>query len=456
MKASIDLKKTYEIDIRDLTDKGEGIGSIDGLTVFVNGTVPGDRASVKVTTLKKNYAIGDIVEILFPSDIRVQPPCEYFGTCGGCQIQNISYKEQLRIKKQLVVDALERIGNLKDVQVEETLGMEDPYRFRNKSSFPLNSYGEMGFYKKRSHEIVPINACLIQGDIVDKLMNFIQGWIKHEKISTYDEKRHKGLLRHVVIRESKENGEVMVIFVTNSKKKESVIERLSLELAKTFPMVQSVYQNINRSKGNRILGFENIHLSGKMQIIDHIGNQAFKISPNSFFQVNNSQANKLYDKALEYADLKGEEIVFDLYCGIGSITSRLALKAKKVYGIEVVGDAIDNAEENKALNNIQNIEYILGYSEDETEELVQRGIIPDVIVVDPPRKGLETKLIDKIIDVKPDRIVYVSCKPSTMARDVAIFTQHGYTLEKVQPVDMFPHSMHVETVARLTLEFQRL
>ncbi len=451
MKATIDFEQQYEIDVRDLTDKGEGIGRIEGLTVFVNGAVPGDRVLIKVTTLKKNYALGEMVEMINPSELRVQPPCEYFGNCGGCQIQNIAYKDQLRIKKQVVVDALERIGNLKGVQVEETLGMENPYRFRNKSSFPLNSKGEMGFYKKRSHEIVPINTCLIQGEIVDKIMNFIQEWIKREKISTYDEKRHKGLLRHIVIRESKENGEVMIIFVTNSKKKESVIERFTLELKKSFPEVVSIYQNINRNKGNRIMGFENLHLSGKEQIIDHIGNQAFKISPNSFFQVNNTQANKLYEKALEYADLKGEEIVFDLYCGIGSITSRLALKAKKVYGIEVVGDAIDNAEENKALNNIDNIEYILGYSEDETEELIQRGIIPDVIVVDPPRKGLETKLIDKIIDVKPNRIVYVSCKPSTMARDVAIFTQHGYTLEKVQPVDMFPHSMHVETVALLTL-----
>lgn len=456
MKAKIDLNRDYEIYIRDLTDKGEGIGDVEGLTVFVDRAVPGDRVRIKISEIKKSYALGTIVELIEPSDARIEAPCEYFGVCGGCQIQNISYEEQLRIKKQIVVDALERIGNQKDVQVEDTLGMEEPYRFRNKSSFPLNVIGEMGFYRKRSHEIVPINSCLIQGEVTDQIMRAIQIWVRDQKISTYDEARHKGLLRHVVIRESKKNGEVMLIFVTNSKKKEPVLESLLPKLIKEFPMIQSVYQNINRSKGNRILGYENLHLTGKEQIIDHIGNQAFKISPISFFQVNNIQADRLYDKALEYANLSGDEIVFDLYCGIGSITSRLAQKAKKVYGIEVVGDAIDNAEENKGLNNINNIDYILGYSEDETEELIQRGILPDVIVVDPPRKGLETKLIDKIIDVKPKRIVYVSCKASTMARDIAIFTQNGFELEKVQPVDMFPHSMHVETVALLTLKYQRL
>lgn len=449
MKANLDLNRLYEVEIVDLTDKGEGIGRIDSLAVFVNGAVPGDRVRISVTTLKKQYAIGNIVDFIETSSMRVEPPCPHFGLCGGCQIQQIDYAKQLEIKRQVVVDALERIGNLHGVKVLETLGMENPTHFRNKSSFPVDAKGQIGFYRKRSHEIVPITSCLIQGKPVDEILTFIRQWISNGGIKPYDEQRHKGILRHVVIRESKDNGKLMVVFVTNTKDRLRELEAFVPSLIEAFPSIVSVHQNINRHKGNRILGYENRLLHGEAQITDKIGPHAFMISPNAFFQVNNVQADRLYGKAIEYAGLSGTETVFDLYCGIGTITQRLAKDAKHVYGIEVVGDAIDNAEENKTLNGLDNITYILGYAEDETEELIQRGIKPDVIVVDPPRKGLETKLVDKIIDLKPPRIVYVSCKPSTLARDLAIFSQHGYEIQEVQPVDMFPHSMHVETVVRL-------
>jgi 23S rRNA (uracil1939-C5)-methyltransferase len=328
--------------------------------------------------------------------------------------------------------------------------MEEPYHYRNKSSFPVDIKGQLGFYMKRSHDVVSTKNCLIHGKQINAVIAEIQDWIKENNIQPYDEKHHKGILKHVVIRESKATDKLMVIFVVNAKKQVQQLDALADQLIQKFPNIISVYQNLNKHKGNRILGYESILINGEEHLIDNIGAHSFKISPTSFFQVNNIQANVLYQKAIEYADLQGDEIVFDLYSGIGTISLLLAEKAKKVYGIEVIGAAIDNANENKERNAVDNAEFILGYAEEETDNLIGRGIHPDVVVVDPPRKGLETYLIDKIIDVKPQKIVYVSCKPSTMARDVAIFTQHGYSLEKVQPVDMFPHTMHVEAIILMT------
>ncbi|MEA3423544.1 MAG: 23S rRNA (uracil(1939)-C(5))-methyltransferase RlmD [Bacillota bacterium] len=441
--------KQYEIKIIDLTDKGEGIGKIDDLAVFIDGAVPGDVVEAKIVELKKNYAIGEIVNIIKESDVRTNPLCKHFNDCGGCQIQNIKYDEQLKIKKQVVKDALERIGNQKDFVLFDTLGMENPFHYRNKSSLPLDKNKKIGFYKKRSHDLVSIDECVIQGQIMNEIMNEIQKKILELNISTYDEKIHKGLLRHIVIRESKSHNNLMIIFATNGKSFKG-LDMLVDYLIEKFPQIISVYQSINKDKGNRIMGYNNKLIYGKDEIIDTINEYSFKISPNSFFQVNNIQTEKLYQTALDYAELKGDEIVFDLYCGIGTITQFLAKNAKKVYGIESVGSAIDDAVENTKLNDIDNVEYISGKAEKEIDQLLGMRIIPDVIVVDPPRKGLDTKLIDKIIDVKPDKLIYISCKPSTLARDIRILTQNGYTLEKVQPVDMFPHTMHVETIVALS------
>ncbi|MBN2260723.1 MAG: 23S rRNA (uracil(1939)-C(5))-methyltransferase RlmD, partial [Clostridiales bacterium] len=440
MKVQIHKDKLYEIEIIDLTDKGEGIGKIDDLAVFIDGAVPGDHVKIKISQLKKNYGIGEIVEIISESEIRTKPLCMHFEDCGGCQVQNIKYEEQLKIKKQIVKDALDRIGHQNDYELFDTIGMENPYGYRNKSSFPLDSEGNMGFYKKRSHDLIEIEDCVIQGNLINKVMKEIQRQIKILEISIYNETSHKGMLRHVVIRESKSKSEVMVIFVTNGKSLNG-LEILSASLMNSFPEVISIYQNINKDKGNRIMGFHNQLISGEAEIIDKIKEYSFKISPNSFFQVNNSQTEKLYQTALDYAELKGDEIIFDLYCGIGTITHFLAEKAKKVYGIEIVGEAIDDAIENTKLNQLDNIEYILGRAEEEIDQLYYSRISPNIVVVDPPRRGLDTKLIDKIIEIKPEKIVYVSCKPSTLARDVAVFTANGYKLIKAQPVDMFPHTM---------------
>jgi len=435
------------IEIVDLTDSGEGIGRLDTLTVFVEGTVPGDIAEVTLKELKKTYGIAELKTLVRPSENRVVPPCPYAASCGGCQIQNIDYQEQLSIKKRVVVDALERIGHQEDFEIFDTLGMEEPYHYRNKSSFPVSLDREMGFYRKRSHDLVVVDECLIQGQAMNEVLAELAVLVRNSRITIYDEKSHKGLLRHVVIRESRQK-ELMVIFVLRKNEARDLIPLVE-GLKKACPRVTSIYLNVNGSRGNRILGYENHLLDGKEVLVDTLGEFQFRISPNSFFQVNTSQTEKLYEKVLEFADLQGDEVVFDLYCGIGSITHYLAKKAKKVYGIEIVGAAIDDAILNTELNRLVNVEYLLGRVEEEIHRLVDSRIQPDLVVVDPPRKGLETKLIDTLIDLRPDKIVYVSCKPSTLARDVRIFTQNGYRLVKVQPVDMFPHTTHVECVVKL-------
>jgi len=437
----------YRVKIVDLTDSGEGIGHIDGMTVFVEGMIPGDLGRVVITQKKRTYFLAVLEELVEASGHRIEAPCPYAASCGGCQIQNIDYREQLNIKKKIVADALQRIGHQQDFEVFDTLGMTGPYYYRNKSSFPVSMDRELGYYKKRSHELVAVEECLIQGRAMNALLKEIRVLIRESRIPIYDEKRHKGLLRHVVIRESRQE-ELMVIFVLRKNKPEELLPLVE-KLKKSDSRVSSVYLNVNPSKGNRILGYENHLLYGKEVLMDTLGDFQFRISPNSFFQVNPVQTEKLYEKVLEFSELKGHETVFDLYCGIGAITHYLAKRAKKVYGIEIVGAAIDDAILNTRENQIHNIEYLLGRAEEEIDRLINSRIRPELVVVDPPRKGLETKLIDKLIDIKPDRIIYVSCKPSTLARDVRIFTQNGYTLGKVQPVDMFPHSMHVETIVAL-------
>jgi len=438
----------YTVTIEDIGHKGEGIGKVKGIPLFIHGGLPGDELKVEITKLKKNYGFAKLLEIQKPSDRRVIPRCPIAEICGGCQIMSLEYSEQLNIKTQRVHETLKRIGKI-DVPVHDTLGMEEPYHYRNKAQFPIGMEGStpiMGFFKTGTHEIVNTEHCYIQDPVNDVLTKIVKEYIAKHSVTVYDEGSRKGLLRHMVSRISNKTGEVMVIFVINGKElphQEELIERLKQEVNN----LKTVAQNINTKNTNVIFGETTTILYGEGYIVDHLMDLSFYISPRSFFQVNPTQTKVLYEKALEYADLNGEETVFDLYCGIGSISLFLAKKSKKVYGIEIVPEAIEDAKKNAELNNFTNTEFILGAAEVAVPKLYEKGITADVVVVDPPRKGCEEIVLETMVKMDPKRIVYVSCNPSTLARDLAYLEENGYKTIEVQPVDLFPHSAHVECVA---------
>ncbi len=443
--------KKYVIRIHDLGDSGEGVGRIEGITVFVEGLVPGDRALVEIVKVKKSYALGKIVEIKENSDIKQEPPCSHFPECGGCQIQNLIYQKQLKFKKLKVEAAIERIAGLKGINVKETLGMENPFHFRNKAQLPFgkeNGKVVIGFYRKKSHEIVDIKKCLIQNPINDDIVETLREYLSEIDYPVYEEPTHKGVLRHLILRNSYKTGDIMAVLVTNGESFPKKKEIVSL-LTSNFPQVKTVVQNINSKKTNVITGPESKVLFGSGRMTDYIGDLSFEISPVSFLQVNTKQTEVLYGKVLEYADIGPEDIVFDIYSGIGTISLFLAKKAKKVYGIEVVKPAVADANHNAELNGVTNVEFHSGRAEKVVPRLYESGIRADVVVVDPPRKGCEEIVLDTIAHMKPKRIVYVSCKPSTLARDLAYLKKKGYITQEVQPVDLFPHSTHVEAVTLL-------
>lgn len=447
------LKKDgiYTVTIEDLGHKGEGIGKVKGIPLFIEGGLPGDELKVEVTKLKKNYGFAKLLEIQKPSDKRVIPRCPIAGVCGGCQIMNLDYSEQLNIKTRRVREALKRIGKV-EAPVKETIGMKEPYHYRNKAQFPIGMQGNepvMGFFKTGTHEIVNTEHCYIQHPVNDVLTRIVKAYIKKHSITVYNEKSRKGLLRHMVSRVSYETGEVMVIFVINGKElphKEELINDLKSEVQN----LKTVVLNINTKNTNVIFGEKTRTLYGEGYIVDKLKDLSFYISPRSFFQVNPTQTEVLYDKALEFAKLNKEQTVFDLYCGIGSITLFLAKQAKKVYGIEIVPEAIEDAKKNAELNGLQNTEFIRGAAEKEVPKLYEKGITADVVVIDPPRKGCEEKVLETMVKMDPERIVYVSCNPSTLARDLAYLEENGYKTREVQPVDLFPHTSHVEVVCLLT------
>ena len=445
-------QKEYIVDIVDIGQGGVGIGKYDGFTVFVEGGLIKDKLKVKINKSKKNYAVGDIVEIINPSPFRVSRVCDdSLKDCGGCQIQELDYQKQLDIKTNEVKQVIARIGKLNDVLIHETIGMEKPFRYRNKAQFPIQSINNLpsiGFYKKKSHDIVETDKCVIQHDINDKIVKIIKTYINAYNISVYDEKSHKGLLRHLVTKVGFTTGEVMVVLVANGGKLPYLNELTSV-LKENIPGFKTLVVNVNKEKTNVILGKENIIIYGDGKINDYIGDLIFEISPLSFFQVNPLQTEVLYNKALEYADLKEEDTVFDIYCGIGTISLFLAQKASKVYGIEIVSDAIKDANINAKLNNLDNVEFYVGKAEEVVPKMYNEGKKANVVVVDPPRKGCDEKVLDTIISMKPDRVVYVSCNPSTLARDLKYLDEHGFKCVEIQPVDMFPHTMHVECVAKL-------
>ena len=452
----VEKNKDYILQIVSQGYEGEGIAKIeDTYPIFIEGALVGETVRVKIIKVKKSFAYGKLIEIIEPSKERHEAQCSIYKKCGGCKVQHASYKEQLNFKYERVKDCISRIGKLDSSLVKFPLGMEEPWRYRNKVQLPIgliNGELKIGFFAQRSHDIINMEQCLIQDEIADKVVALTRQWIKEYNIKPYNidgKYDEKGILRHIMIRRGFTTNEVMVVIVTNGSKlpyKEEFIKLIS----ENIEGIKSIIQNINSKPTNVILGLENNTLWGEDTISDYIGDFKFNISPLSFFQVNPTQTEVLYGKALEYADLNGGETVFDAYCGTGTITLFLSQKAKKVYGVEIIPQAIENAKVNAKENNIDNVEFFVGEAEEIIPDLINTGVAADVVVVDPPRKGCDKALLDSITNINAKRIVYVSCDPSTLARDLAILEQNGYKTIEVQPVDMFPHTAHIEAVVKLT------
>ncbi len=451
-EAPVKPGQKIELNINGYGYEGEGVGRFRNFTIFVPEVLQGEQALIKITEVKKNFARGTVLRILRPASQRINPACRIAGLCGGCQLQHLNYQDQLNLKQQRVIDAVERIGGLKEVKVHHTLGMSEPWHYRNKVQYPLgvkNVEVVMGFYRKGTHQIIAATGnCLLQPELINRIASVIKEVVEKYHVSIYDEQTGTGLLRHVLMKYGVRTDEAMIVFITNGEQF-LVGAKLARELAGYFPEIKSVMQNVNESRSNVILGPETRLLWGVDAITDYIGNYKFKIAAESFFQVNPVQTEVLYRKAVEYAGLSGSEAVLDAYCGVGSLTFFIAERAKKVYGIEVVTAAVKNATENAEVNEVRNTQFIVGSIETVLPQLVKGGIEFDVGVVDPPRSGCEEVVLKSMSQNNIRRIVYVSCNPSTMARDLKILNNLGYKVVEIQPVDMFPHTYHVECVARV-------
>lgn len=451
----VEKNKEYIFDIISQGYEGEGIAKIDNkYPIFIEGALKGEKVKVRIVKVNKNFAYGKLMEVLEASEERVNPPCDIYKRCGGCKLQHASYKAQLDFKWDRVKDCVSKIGKLDPSIVKYPLGMENPWRYRNKVQLPIgliNGEVKIGFFAPRSHDIIDMESCLIQDEIGDKVVKLTREWIEKFNIRPYNvdgEYDEKGIVRHIMIRRGFTTNEVMIVLVTNGEKLPHKEEFVDL-MVKNIPGIKSVIQNINSKKTNVILGLESKTLWGEDTISDYIGDFRFNISPLSFFQVNPIQTEVLYGKALEYANLTGNEEVFDAYCGTGTITLFLSQKAKKVYGVEIIPQAIDNAWINAKENKVENVEFFVGESEVVIPDLINKGVKADVVVVDPPRKGCDKKLLDAITNIDAKKIVYVSCDPSTLGRDLKVLEENGYKTLEVQPVDMFPNTAHIENVALL-------
>ena len=441
------------LEIVDCGTDGEGIGKADGFTVFVKDAVIGDTVKAKIMKAKKNYGYGRLMEILKPSPYRVEPVCPSARQCGGCQLQAVSYEEQKVFKEKKLRGHLERIGGFHDLPMEPLIGMDEPYHYRNKAQFPVgrNKEGRIitGFYAGRTHAIIENRDCTLgipqNKDVLDRVIAHMEKY----NIAPYDEMTGRGLVRHIFVRYGFFTGEIMVCLIINGQElphQKELIEKLC-----EMPGMTSISLNINKKRNNVILGEKVKTIWGQEFITDKIGDISYEISPLSFFQVNPKQTWKLYSKALEYADLHGEETVWDLYCGIGTISLFLAQKARFVRGVEIVPAAIEDAKRNAKINNIENVEFFVGKAEEVLpREYEKNGVYADVIVVDPPRKGCDEMLLKTILKMQPKRVVYVSCDSATLARDLRFLCDNGYELKKVCGVDQFPQTVHVETVVLLS------
>jgi 23S rRNA (uracil1939-C5)-methyltransferase len=451
-QAPVQKNEVYEMIVNDLGINGEGIGKVEGYTLFVDGGLPGEKIKVKVVKIGKNFGFGKLEEILEPSPDRVEPICKIANKCGGCQLQHLSYEGQLKFKHNKVSELMKRIGKLEDVAVNPVIGMDEPYYYRNKVQYPVRSVNgeiKIGFYAKRSHRVVETDHCYIQDQRNETIRELILDWMEQNDIPAYNEEKHVGFVRHIVTRHAHSTKKMHVTLVINGRRlkaADSLIARLS-----KLDYISGISVNINKEETNVIMSDHLLHIYGDTYIEDTIGDIKFHISPLSFFQVNPVQTEKLYNKALEYAGLTGTETVIDAYCGIGSISLFLAKKAKKVIGVEVAETAIADAVHNAEINGIKNVEFHVGKAEEVIPNLYKdMKIKADVILVDPPRKGCEEALLSAMVQIAPKKIVYVSCDPATLARDLHYLTEHGYEVKQVQPVDMFPQGVHVECCALLT------
>lgn len=451
----------FELEITDMGVDGEGVGHFDGMTFFVKDALIGDVIRARATKLKKNYGYARVEEVLTPSAFRVEPKCAHHRRCGGCQMQALSYEKQLEYKQQKVRGNLIRIGGFSETEMDEKMlpivGMDNPFRYRNKAQFPIGRDKDgnviAGFYAARTHHIIPIEDCVLGVEENAPVLECVKAWMTENKVSAYDEMQQKGLLRHVLVRYGFQTKEIMVCLIINGTQipaQQDLIRRLE-----QLDGMTSISINQNMENTNVILGSVTECIWGQPYITDYLDGVAYRISPQSFYQVNPLQTEKLYREALEYAELTGEEYVWDLYCGIGTISLFLARKAKKVYGVEIVPQAIEDAKMNAERNGIRNAEFFVGKAEEVLPEFYEKlsegdkMLTPDVIVVDPPRKGCDTACLDTMIKMQPKRIIYVSCDSATLARDLKILCAEGYDVTKIRAFDQFAHTGHTEVCVKL-------
>ena len=476
---ALEKNQEFEVTIEDMGNDGEGIGHIDGMAVFVKDAVVGDVARIKIIKAKKNYAYGRLMELITPSKYRVEPICPHARRCGGCSIMQVDYIKQLAWKQDKVMNCLKRIGGITNVEdvMEPIIGMESSVsdsdvfpaiRYRNKAQFPVRRDKDgnivIGFYAGRTHSVIDTDVCYLQDAVNDEIIRRFRRFLNEYDVEPYDEEGHTGLVRHILTRVGRKTGEVMICVIINGtellgvvpgtsgaqKKKSMNVEQELVKCMEDIPGLTSISINVNREKSNRILGDRCRTIWGSDTISDYIGNVKYQINPLSFYQVNPEQTEKLYGKALEYADLHGDETVWDLYCGIGTISLFLAQKAKKVMGVEIIPEAIEDARKNAKMNGFENVEFFVGKAEEVLPEQYEKHeVYADVIVVDPPRKGCDEVAISTMVKMQPKRIVYVSCDPATLARDVKMLVAAGYEVKKVCAVDQFGHTGHIEVVTCL-------
>lgn len=450
----VEKNKEYIVDIIDNGFQGEGIAKIEGFTIFIPNAIKGEKVKILIVKVLASHAFGKILEIIQASENRIESDCTTYKRCGGCSLRHIKYEETLKMKQNSVQSLVNKTLKTK-IEVEETLRMETPYHYRNKAQYPIgidkNGKPVIGVFANRTHEIIPIHKCYIQNEETEKLAKFVFDFIVRNHISIYDEKKGKGLIRHIVTKIGIKTNEIMCIIVingTNIPNEEKLVEVIT----KNFENVKTIVKNINTKNTNVILGKENINLYGDGYITDRLGDFIFKISPLSFYQVNPIQAEKLYKIGVEGAGITKNDTVFDLYCGIGTISLFMAKYAKKVYGIEIIEEAIEAAKENAMINHIDNTEFIAGDVEYVLDDLMnKKKIIPDIVMVDPPRKGLDNKSLENILKIRPLKLVYISCNPATLVRDLAKL-EDLYDVNSIKPVDMFPFTSHVECCSVLYLK----
>ena len=451
---NIQKNQEYIVEIVDNGFEGEGIAKIDNFTIFIPGAIKGEKVKILIVKVLSSHAFGKILEIIKKSEYRQDVDCSTYKRCGGCNLRHVKYKETLKMKQNAVQSLVNKTLKNK-IQVQATIGMENPFHYRNKAQYPIgiNKEGQpiIGVFANRTHEVIPIEKCYIQNPKSEEIAKFILNFIKEHNISIYNESTRQGLFRHIVIKIGIKTNEIMCILVINGKtipKEKELIE----EILKKFSNVKTIVKNINTKNTNVILGQENINIYGNGYIQDILGEYTFKISPLSFYQVNPIQAEKLYELGVKMAQITKNDIVFDLYCGIGTISIFMAKYAKKVYGVEIVEEAVKDAKENAKINNVTNTEFYAGDVEKVLDDLInQKGIIPDIVMFDPPRKGLDKTSISNILKIKPKKVVYISCNPATLIRDLADFEEY-YDVNTIIPVDMFPYTSHVEVCALLELK----